>query len=569
MWVADFETTTKENDCRVWYWATCELDNPDKIKRGTDIMSFMQWAFEDEKIIYFHNLKFDGMFIMDFLLRRGFQYSSDKKYMKSGYFNSLISDMGQWYTFTVHGYPNKWGIDARVEFRDSLKIIPMSVEEIPKSFGLEESKGEIDYNKERPIGYQPTKEEQDYIDHDVIIVAKALKFMIDHNMKKLTNGSCALEDCKNGIGKKQFKRLFPSLDLSVDKDIRMSYKGGWTYLNPKYKDKDIGEGTVFDVNSMYPWAMMYCSLPFGEPVYFSGKYNEDNIYPLYVQQLVCEFKLKKGHYPSIQIKGSSMYGENEYIEYSLEPTLLTLTNVDLELLFFNYDVEVWEYIGGYMFRSQVGMFEEYINRWYEVKRQSKKEGNKGLEKIAKLMLNSLYGKFGSKRIGKSKIPYFSEEDNCVKFMISEPEERKGGYLPVATFITSYCRDRINRGAYACGDRFIYADTDSLHVKGKGIPDGLDVDEYRLGAFKVEEEFIRGKFLRQKTYLEILLEKNEEKINLKCCGMPRKMQETVTEEDFFIGAVFDASVSEKFSPKLMPRVVPGGVILRETTFKIKE
>lgn len=369
--------------------------------------------------------------------------------------------------------------------------------------------------------------------------------------------------------------MFPKLNPIADRDIRASYKGGWSYLNPVYKNKDIEEGSVFDVNSMYPWAMKYCLLPFGDPYWFPGEYKPNVNYPLYIINIEAEFRLKPGMYPSIQLKHTREYMDNEYIVESVVPTKLCLTSVDFELFKHNYDIFYIEYYGGYMFKAKLGMFNEYIDYWYQVKTDSKKDGNKGMEKIAKLMLNSLYGKFGSRITGFSKIPYYDVEQDKVRYRKSDEETRKGGYLPIATFITSYCRDKIIRAAETCGDRFIYADTDSVHIKGFDPVPGLDVDEFRLGAFKLEEKFIRGRFIRQKTYLEVYKKLNkktgelEEKMNLKCCGMPDKMKESVSEADFYEGAIFDSTQNSKFVPKLMPVVVSGGVILKETTFQIKK
>ena len=51
-----------------------------------------------------------------------------------------------------------------------------------------------------------------------------------------------------------------------------------------------------------------------------------------------------------------------------------------------------------------------------------------------------------------------------------------------------------------------------------------------------------------------------KNDVKCAGMPNNIKEKVTFENFKEGATFEG--------KLMPRIIPGGTILRETTFKIK-
>lgn len=566
---ADFETTTNPKDCRVWAWGFSDIEEPEEVKIGNNIDTFMDTLKEIGGIYYFHNLKFDGNFILYWLLTHGYGWKHDAKNLDPGQFTTLISDMGSWYTITIRMLPTNTGVSNKVEIRDSLKLIPMPVSDIPKTYGLEESKLHIDYNEDRPKGHELTEQEILYIRADIIIVAKALKFMRDNGQKKLTAASNALNDFKTRYKPKEYKRLFPPLNAVNDRDIRASYKGGWTFLNPRYKNLPIKDGSVYDVNSMYPWAMKYCLLPYGEPYYFTGEYKPNRNYPLYVINFVAEFKLKPGMYPSIQLKHSMFYSDNEYIEKSIAPTVLTLTSVDYELFVHNYDVNIIEFYGGYMFKAKVGMFDEYIDYWYKVKSDSKKTGNKGMEKIAKLMLNSLYGKFGARREGYSKIPWYDSEADIVRYRKSEVEERKGGYLPIATFITSYCRDKIIRAAEVCGERFIYADTDSVHILGSEPVAGMDVDDYRLGAFKLEERFIRAKFIRQKTYLEIYEHNGIERMNLKCCGMPDAMKESVKENEFYEGALYDATKNPSFAPKLMPQVVSGGVILKETTFQIKK
>lgn len=579
IYVADFETTTDESDCRVWAWAITDIKKAEKVTVGNTLESFIKHLYKIKGTVFFHNEKFDGSFIIDWLFRHNYKhvrtgttYGRSEK-LEPGTFSTLISDMGQWYSLKVCLFNS----EHTIEFKDSLKLIPLSVEQIPKAFGLEEAKLTLDYKATREYGHLLTEDEEAYVKQDVIIVAKAVKFMIDNGQVKMTAASNALHDFKQRFGKKEFERYFPKLDAITDADIRHSYKGGWTFLNPLYSNKYIGNGSVYDVNSMYPWAMMYCKLPYGEPIYFYGKPQHIETHPLYVIQFVATFDLKPGKYPSIQIKHSSIYGDNEYIVKSREPTLLTLTSVDFDLFKHNYDYDILEYHGGYYFMAKVGMFADYINYWYQVKADSKRDGNKGMERIAKLMLNSLYGKFGMRLTGRSKIPYFDKEQNKVRYKLSDYEDRNGVYLPVATFITSYCRDKIIRAAEQCYDRFVYADTDSIHIKGQEPVPGLDVDDYRLGAFKLESTFERARFIRQKTYMEVSVTERtdydgfkyyEPKLELKCAGMPQRMKDTVDEKDFYLGAEYGIEPGSKFAPKLLPKVVPGGVILREVPFKIR-
>ena len=66
---ADFETITNPEDCRVWAWAACNIDNIEEKHYGNDIESFLEWCSnKSDTSIYFHNLKFDGQFIISYLI---------------------------------------------------------------------------------------------------------------------------------------------------------------------------------------------------------------------------------------------------------------------------------------------------------------------------------------------------------------------------------------------------------------------------------------------------------------------------------------------------------------------
>lgn len=212
---------------------------------------------------------------------------------------------------------------------------------------------------------------------------------------------------KKFFGKSKFEHYFPKLEYEIDKDLRKSYKGGFTYLNPIYKEKDVGSGSVLDVNSLYPSVMYEKMLPFGEPVFFEGQYEEDKIYPLYIQMITCSFEIKKNKIPMIQIKNNRMYFRpNEYLESSGgEVVCLVLTNVDLKLFLEQYNVYDLKYECGWKFKGIQGLFTKYIDKWIKIKNESTLSGNKGMRTLAKLMLNSLYGKFATSLDVQSKIPY--------------------------------------------------------------------------------------------------------------------------------------------------------------------
>lgn len=78
----------------------------------------------------------------------------------------------------------------------------------------------------------------------------------------------------------------------------------------------------------------------------------------------------------------------------------------------------------------------------------------------------------------------------VKYTLGEKELRKPIYIPVGAFITAWARNITISSAQTVYDRFLYADTDSLHLMGTELPENLDIDKVKLGAWKHEATFRR-------------------------------------------------------------------------------
>lgn len=212
-------------------------------------------------IFIISGLKFDGEYIFNYLLKNGYKHIQSKKERKDKTFTTLISSMGQFYSIEIYFTVKKSKVN-KVTIYDSLKILNMSVDKIAKEFDLPIRKLEIDYKEFREIGHELTQQEVDYIRNDVEIMSKALKIVFDLGLTKMTIGSCALNIYKKMI--KNFNDYFPALPIPLDQDIRKSYKGGFTYLNPLYKEKEVDEGVVLDVNSLRSLSFCYekCILTF-------------------------------------------------------------------------------------------------------------------------------------------------------------------------------------------------------------------------------------------------------------------------------------------------------------------
>lgn len=553
LFTADFETTTDPLDCRVWACGICSIDETHSFKYGNSLEWFIEFAKHNiGATFYFHNLKFDGEFILCYLFEHGYKHVTDRKKLKTKTFTTLISDKGQFYSLEICFNKDEEKTE-KITIYDSLKILPFSVEAIAKGFNLPISKLKIDYNEKREIGHILTPQEIDYLRNDVEIMSRALLTLFNQDLRQMTQGSNALYDYKKIVGKKNFSKWFPIPDY--DFDVRQSYKGGFTYCDPRRQGQDIGMGIVLDVNSLYPSVMYYQPLPYGEGIFFEGKYKPDKLYNLYVQMFTCQFELKENYIPTIQLKNNLSFMPTAYLSSSEdEEVTMCLTSVDLELFFEHYHVYNITWHSGWKFKSTTGLFKEYIDKWNAVKMESTLNGNKAMRTLAKLMLNALYGKFALNPNVQSKIPYY--DNGIIKYTLGEKETRNPIYIPVGTFITAWARHKTITSAQKVYDRFLYADTDSLHLIGAEIPKGLEVDPVKLGAWKHESTFTRARFVRQKTYIEEI----DGELNITCAGMPSLCYEHVTWDNFIAGSSFEG--------KLQFTHVQGGIVLKDIDFTIK-
>ena len=594
-YAADFETTTDEKDCRVWAFSLCNIDDIGDFRYGNSFEEFIDWCANPKEnyVLYFHNLKFDGCFIISWLLRNGFKHVIDKKERESNTFTTLITDMGQFYAieiyFTVKGHKVN-----KVKILDSLKIFPnFSVERVAQGFNLPIQKLEIDYKQKRPEGWKLTPQEIAYIRNDVEIMARALHIMFEQGLTKMTIAGDAFENYKEMVP--GFRKRFPILEKAVDADIRLAYRGGFTYCNDIYIEKEMGKGMTLDVNSLYPSRMVYEMLPFGKPEFFEGEYQYDNSMPLYIQSLSCCFELKPGKIPNIQLKNNLSFIPNEYLKTSNnEIVTMSLCSPDYELFRENYNVTNITYHGGWKFKQCRGMFDEYINYWMQKKIDAGKEANQPMRQIAKLMLNSLYGRFGLSVMAQRKAP-FLDSDGVVRFTLLPEEEREPVYIPVACFITAYGRCKTIKTSQAIRDyslkkygkdAYLYSDTDSIKctLNDKDLEelkDIIEIDEYKMGAWAKEETFDRFLMIRQKCYIT----ESDGEINVTVAGLPKYLTPLITFENFRKGfstegltlpemiklASKNGATKEnikKLHHKLTYKYVKGGVILEDTGFTLK-
>lgn len=575
----DFETTVYKGQTHteVWAAACVELYTEDvKVFHSIDELYAYFLSLNCNIVAYFHNLKFDGQFWMDYLLvqlhyKQAYIQNSEAeldiswmkdKDMPANTFKYSISDMGQWYTITV-----KTDSSHTLEIKDSLKLLPFGVERIGKSFGTKHKKLNMEYAGLRYAGCEISDEEMEYIANDVLVVKEALEIMYNEGHNKLTIGSCCLSEFKSLMyTKDDYKLFFPDvykIDLNPEEHkynnvgewIRRSYKGGWCYLVKGKECKQHTNGTTADVNSLYPSMMSSESgnrYPLGVPTFWKGNYIPDEAIAdnkYFFVRVKTRFYIKPNMLPFIQIKSSLLYKGTEALEssdvYNKDTGTyvafykdkagnicdtrveLTLTMTDYYLFLEHYDVKQFEIIDGCWFWSEIGIFDTYIEKYKKIKMES----TGAQRELAKLFLNNLYGKMASNTNSSFKFA-FIKEDGTIGYYPVVAHEKQAGYIPVGSAITSYARNFTIRAAqknfYGADKRgFIYADTDSIHcdLKPEEIV-GIKVDDKNFCCWKLESCWDIGYFTRQKTYIEHVTHENLKPIekpyyNIKCAGMSKK------------------------------------------------
>ena len=660
----DFETTVYEGQTSTEVWSSAFVElNTEEVFVHHSINETYHWllSLKQDVIMYYHNLKFDGSFWLDFLLRLpnykpAFRFHDEKcttgewlldKEMTKGSYKYMISKMGQWYTITI-----KLSNGRFVYFKDSYKLLPFSLKAIGKSFKTKHQKLDMEYEGYRYAGCDITDEEMEYIKNDVLVMKEALEFMFKEGHDKLTIGSCCLDEFKTKIlapwndgFNLKWEDFFPNLEEvkldgelygseNVDRYIRNSYGGGWCYVVKGKENKVKKNGLTADVNSLYPSEMHSQSgsyYPTGLPTFWKGDYIPSEIENAkrsdgsqryyYFVRFKCMFYLKDGKLPFVHIRNKYIYDANENLESSdyvdrktgehyteyvdrdgvkhTTHVIMTMTCTDFKLFLEHYNVVDFEILDGCYFEAQIGLFDKYIDKWKEIKMTSKG----AMRTLAKLFLNNLYGKFASNT--DSSFKYAFLEDGKVKFKTIEAHDKPIGYIPIGSAITSYARNFTIRTAqknyHGVNERgFIYADTDSIHCD-LTVDELIDVPihDSEFCHWKIENEWDKAIFVRQKTYIEHTIAEDQTPVQeldppkdpyylIKCAGMPNhckdlfvwSMEQNIPQKEYdklsqdgkdFVNkkrTMEEFTLGLTIPEKLMPKRIEGGVLLVNTTYKMR-
>lgn len=495
--------------------------------------------------IWFNNSsRYDGEFIMDWLVESGFVQSFDK-YIFNNQFKMVAGNDIGYLQFEIK-------MDNYVfVIRDLLRFTTLSIDKLGKIVGV---------SKKTDIGrkyYESnfTKLNQNEIDEYVDYAITDIKVMwegfqlfnkfIDLNTNKMTIPSYALDYWKKiEIDKKKYLKI-DSVDYNM-----FSYFGGYSNVNYRIKNKLV-EGNIkcYDINSAYPYAMIQ-KLPVGKPLTLEEVSEKKGDVAILYYIRFKKGRLRDDLVPIIRnymMSNDFFMKVGNYFRYAVW---------DIELEWFEKYYEGLEYDVEEVFYFEMDyVFNKYINHWYSIKEESSRiltdiEKNKvkypfdksyyEMQKyVSKLMMNSLYGKFGQKpafpyfllsdgdyeknaifdiKIKKNKeFGWFNQKvrvesvkskdfpNNFSLYEICNLTESLEKKIPdkcnnvyIASYITSFVRCILFKVIYSLKERFLYSDTDSIYCLGKIDKEYLD--EFKLGSWKEERSDRFFKCLGSKCYI---------------------------------------------------------------------
>lgn len=570
-------------------------------------------------IIYFHNMKFDAYNILYALLTLGYIYTDDIK--------QLVVQDSSWYTFRL----NYRGVS--LEFRDSYKLISQPLKSFQKTFGLSIGKSTEDSWKDRMDEVatanallnrtEPGLMEYALLDVDVLQAGldKFWELQGGKKASKLTAASLAYSEwlsvieeygyrTADGVYHEGFIEVDKkkSLTIVMDNDMpkfihsitNYTYRGAVCYPNPDYTNKTLkGTYVYIDANSLYPSAMLpsvqgrnrYNQMelthyyPVGVPVRLKSMPTEEIMKDRrYVSFLKLRIKAKikpdsvipfvsLGRQCRVGMSFNRLYKTNEFLR-EIDETFW-VTSIDYRSIQNYYEIEEQEFIEGIIYtpeNTSNDIFNEYIRKWRKIKEQAARERNAGLKQLAKIMLNSLYGKF-AQSIDNIETFFEFGENGCLTVSEGSFDGKTSlKNMGIAAMITSYAREILLDVANLLSpEEFLYCDTDSILMTESGWRKIREVngllDKAEFGCWDVEHIVKEVKILHQKCYMITEFEAfqrdhKRERTIVKCAGASEDIKRYIQYDNFNRGETIMGARMKKAKQTI------GGITLESRPFSIK-
>ncbi|XP_050233250.1 DNA polymerase-like [Mercurialis annua] len=462
--------------------------------------------------IYFHNFsRFDGILLLKHLAC----HHKDKRYtLKPLMRNNRL------YELAVYS-----GKKMLFRFRDSLNLLPGKLSSLAKNLCPELGpKGSIPYEEVTLSNLVSLKTSLlDYMKQGILLLggvmqkAQGIYWVLykEDIESKITLSSLALSIFRmKYYDSKNWPIHIPN--KNEDCFIRRAYYGGHrdTY-------KPYGEDLYYyDVNSLYPFVMKEFPMPSGVPVWhgnLEGK-DLDSIFGFIEAYVVCPKTIKRPFLPHRDKKNTLIFPTGEFVGvyYYYSEELKYARGLGYIVL----------PISGYLFERMESPFKDFVSSLFESRLEARKEGNEALAYVYKILMNSLYGRFG---INPKSTTTEVCDENRYKYLIRHSELIFGDMLSENNYIVAYHSNtetgsdywnpskhsavqlaaaitasaRIYMYPYISREDCYYTDTDSV-VLGHPLPEEV-ISSSVLGKFKLEDRVMKGYFLAPKSYFYIAID----------------------------------------------------------------
>lgn len=492
-------------------------------KEPTNLFKTMLLSKYRGRTVYAHNLsRFDIVFLFKHLA----------KLQNKGYKVNILKKDDKIISITIVK-----GKNTCITLKDSLLLLPSSLDKLTKNFNLETGK----LVEPVFVGTGMNKFKSDNLDH----YTKDIERIEDLAVWKTKIQAYCEQDCvalydvlhkfhhlikvKWNLDITKYSTI-PSLAFAIYRMhympentvpltkgavfnfIKQGYTGGSTEM---YKPNAIGkELYCYDVNSLYPAVMSQNMYPTGQIFQYEGDITILDKYWIGEVEVSTKSDL---YQPYLQIHHKTPSGWRTVAPNGKFNMVINSCEYSNAVKDYNINVNK-----GYLFETKTNIFKDYVWDMYQLRQQYTK--SEPMNFIAKLLLNSLYGRFGmqpqlhshifgnfkeiQELCRKYEILDYIELDKDLFFVSYQSSDNKnldsslpksnstGVSVSIASAVTAYARVYMSTFKNNPGYNLYYTDTDSIFIDKELDPRLVNSN---LGNMKLEYKFTDSIFLAPKVY----------------------------------------------------------------------
>jgi hypothetical protein len=444
-------------DYRYWESDPLPPDNP-----NSAMGKFLEWIFSrpnSKKPLYAHNGgNFDTVFALANIIKNWPNLAVEIIPSQSSILMMKVTDE----------HKHTW------KFLDSARTLADSLENLGRCFLGKGKVKDIDYER---LHLDPRRYE--YLQTDCVLLHDVLSkyFALLYERLGGTAGISAASTALATYRTSYQSRPLPEISEHATRLARAGYYGGRcepfrrefvaTPANPVLH--------CFDVNSMYPWAMRH-----PQPL---EELDIDGLHLELSGFVDCTVRVSECHLPILPCRSKNR------LLFPFGAWRGVFSTAELRLAQEYRQLQEIQYHSSVYFRT-ADIFSDYVDTLYKFRDKDSADWELSLDRIAKISLNSLYGKFGSQEVRETihiRPTYDDMVDKQMQQMPSplgvdcyiERTTKHSAYMlpQISAWITALGRCRLAEGLLRCGTDSFYCDTDSIYTP-RDMETGSSLGEWK-------------------------------------------------------------------------------------------